>query len=424
MRRSTRHFWASLIGAILAGLIGGSAAAQSIRVSPASVNVGSQTGTVHLLTFGPMAGFAPADACWCGEVTSAAPDAGQRCDPATIFGCLPSRYDQSVASGIGGFTDIMAIPPSVVRRAYQAAEQGATSSFFYVRRFVSPSLGPDQYVPVSCLLTGGGARTVFSFNNVTVAFESRDTVLVVRKGEKLPPVKAELQYTGTGRLMGRWEIVQPGDELPADEDLLTGATLPYEARTAQRRYLQIGTFSVFLPPVGTYTLPGPDPVRLPSVLPGQYLLLLRIECTDDREGDSDLAAVGVGPGVIHAGAVAGFPMPVLRYFVAGSDEVAGNAGAGLAPADRSVILTRPLVFTWPPLSRDAALYRLEVMAESGEEVLAALVPPGVGAYQAPPWLERDSGTQPIQWRVVALDANGDPVGETERRSLRFARRPR
>jgi hypothetical protein len=224
--------------------------------------------------------------------------------------------------------------------------------------------------------------------------------------------------------MGRWEIVQPGDELPADEDLLTGATLPYEARTAQRRYLQVSTFNVFLPPVGAYTLTGPDPSRLPTDLPGQYLLLLRIECTDDREGDSDLTVVGAGPGVIHAGAVAGFPMPVLRYFVGGSEEGGGVANAPFMPADRTVILTRPLVFTWPALSAQAALVRLEIARSSGEELLSALVLPGVGTYQAPPWLERDAGSELVQWRVVALDANGSSITASEWRSLRFARAAR
>ncbi len=48
-------------------------------------------------------------------------------------------------------------------------------------------------------------------------------------------------------------------------------------------------------------------------------MLLRIEASDDKEGDSDLSAVGAGSGVVHSGAVAGFPLPTLRYFV-GSGE--------------------------------------------------------------------------------------------------------
>ena len=42
----------------------------------------------------------------------------------------PVRYDQSRLSAQSVFTDIMSIPPSVARRAYQAAEAGANSGFF------------------------------------------------------------------------------------------------------------------------------------------------------------------------------------------------------------------------------------------------------------------------------------------------------
>ena len=56
---------------------------------------------------------------------------------------------------------------------------------------------------------------------------------------------------------------------------------------------------------GRYTLAGPDPAKLPTGAEGQYLILLRVETSDDKEADSDLSAVGVGPGVVHAGGVAG-----------------------------------------------------------------------------------------------------------------------
>ena len=59
----------------------------------------------------------------------------------------------SHAHGIGNedsvwpsFTDIMTIPPSVVRRAYQDAESGQNSAFFYVRRFVHNVTGASEFV--------------------------------------------------------------------------------------------------------------------------------------------------------------------------------------------------------------------------------------------------------------------------------------
>ena len=77
-------------------------------------------------------------------------------------------------------------------------------------------------------------------------------------------------------------------------------------------------------------LEGPDPSRLPNTVEGGYLILLRIEASDDKEADSNLAVVG-GSRVIHSGAVAGFPLPPLRYFV----------GSGVAAGDSSVTLLMP-----------------------------------------------------------------------------------
>src|SRR5262249_28426280 len=161
--------------------------------------------------------------------------------------------------------DIMTIPPSVARRAYLAAAAGGDSRFFYVRHFVNTAGGPDQFVAVTCRLTGGGARVPFSLTDVKLRFdlarnEKADRALLfVEPEEKIPTVKAEISYTGTGRLKGRWEIVQPGDELPEERDLLTEASVPAEERGSMRRYTEIERFNLFLPPVGRFILNGPDP---------------------------------------------------------------------------------------------------------------------------------------------------------------------
>lgn len=134
----------------------------------------------------------------------------------------------------------------------------------------------------------------------------------MKPGDKLPELKAEIAYNGAGRLIGRWEVVLPGDEPPAEQDLLTEATLPVEARAQQRRYAQLSRFNVFLPPTGKYVLAGPDTSRLPTNIEGQYQVLLRVEVSDDPDSGSNLAAVKSGEGFIQSGAVAGFALPVLR----------------------------------------------------------------------------------------------------------------
>ncbi|MDQ6653118.1 MAG: hypothetical protein M3Y84_10285, partial [Acidobacteriota bacterium] len=143
-----------------------SVAAQTIQVSPKEVNGYSQGATSVLLTFGGIVNKRPAEATWCGALLPATPDLGWRCDPSTIFGRLPQRYDQSTISGSNAFTDVMSVTPQIARRAYVDAVNGKTSTFFYVRRFASTVGGPDEFVPVTIRLGGNGARVPFSLTEV------------------------------------------------------------------------------------------------------------------------------------------------------------------------------------------------------------------------------------------------------------------
>src|SRR3990172_5062341 len=325
-----------------------------ILVNPDGVNVNSQGATTVFLTYGGLTNQVPVEAFWCGELIPAAPGIGLQCDPTTIGGRLPIRYDQAQFSGVSGYTDIMSIPPSVARRAYLAAQGGQTSSFFYVRRFVSAVGGPDEFVRVTCRMAGGGARVPFALLDVKLALGVETPILFLKAGETPPPVVAEITYDGTGRLRGRWEVVLPGEESPTERDLLTEATLPLEQRGTQRRYTVLQRFNVFLAPApaGRYVLPGPAPADLPNDIEGLYLILLRIEATDDKEGDSNLGAVGAGLGIVHSGAVAGFPLPVLRYLVgSGGSELAQVRApmelGQLLPADDAILGTgAPFDFVW------------------------------------------------------------------------------
>jgi len=388
--------------------------ASQIRVNPNGVNVNSQGATTVFLTFGGVdQSRVPAEAYWCGELISAAPDLGSRCDPTTLFGQLPARYDLSRRSGTAAFTDIMSIPPSVARRAYQAAEEGANSAFYYVRHFRNTAGGPDEYVVVTCRMAGGGARVPLSLTNVQLGFAVETPVLFLETDATAPALEAQLTYNGTGRLKGRWEVVLPGEEQPGQSDLLTEASLPLELRGSQRRYTELSRFNVFLPPSGKYLLPGPDPSRIPTSAEGAYLILLRIEASDDKEGDSNLGAVGAGSGVVHSGAVAGFPLPVLRYFVGsgGSEQSPARVREEavvdlLEPAERAGLGSgQPAVFRWMNVPA-TALYRLEIQNDEGAAILSALIPAGTTRYDAPPWLAERAAGKPFRWRVLSLDGAG------------------
>jgi hypothetical protein len=400
------------------------AARAEIRRDPNGVNVNASGATSVFITFGGLADQVPAEALWCGELIPADPDVGFKCDPGTIFGRLPIRYDRSRLGGAGSvFTDIMSIPPSVSRRAYQAAQRGEVSSFFYVRRFVSQTGGPDEYVFVTCRLAGGGARVPFSLLDVRLGYENDESILSVPVGQEPAAFAADISYAGTGRLRGRWEVVFPGEEPPTARDLLTEASLPPAERGTQRRYAQLDRFNAFLPPTGRYRLRGPDPSRLPTDVEGLYLVLLRIEASDDKEGDSNLANAGAGTGVVHSGAVAGFPMPVLRYYV-GSAEAAPRLSSGeplqqlLPLPDARVDPAWTVVFSWLE-GTPASLYRLEVRDAAGEEVLQAVLQPGVGSYRAPSWLGGEAAGTALEWRVVALGPGGEPIDQTAWRRFRL-----
>jgi hypothetical protein len=406
-----------LAGALACAVFVPFSVSAQVRVNPTGVNVNMNGATTAFLTFGGVSGLTPVEAMWCGELVSAAPDVGLKCDPNTIFGRLPIRLDQSRPSGTSAFTDIMSIPPSVARRAYQAAQSGQTSSFFYVRRFRSNAGGQDQYVAVTCRLAGGGARVPFSLTDVEVKFDVETPILFLQPGEAARPLFARISYNGTGRLKGRWEVVYPGEEAPSERDLLTEGSLPLEERGTQRRYTELARFNVFLPPTGQYLLEGPDLRRIPTTTEGMYMVLLRIEASDDKEGDSNLGAVGAGEGIVHAGAMAGFPMPPLRYVVgAGSSALSHTVSSTqlrpLSPlADAAVVSSAPVEFSWAEGGPRAAFFRVEVRNEAGEEILSAIVPRGPGIYRAPSWLrERANGTR-FRWRVRSLDLLGRTLQE-------------
>ncbi|MCB1035554.1 MAG: hypothetical protein KDD47_17160, partial [Acidobacteria bacterium] len=184
---------------------------------------------------------------------------------------------------------------------------------------------------------------------------------------------------------------------------------------------QLERFNVFLPPTGRISLPGPDPSRIPTDVDGLYQVLLRIEASNDKEGDSSLANAGAGNGVIHSGAVAGFPLPVLRYFVGSSSEVPASVkGLSLLSPAADAILgpQQPLEFSWS-LLREATLFRLELGSETEPLLFGAVVQQGIGTYLAPESVRpKLASGEKLRWRVLALGPDSRPLAETPWRPLR------
>lgn len=407
------------VPAMAAGQAGGT----DVRVSPATVTVNAQGPTTTILTYSGVGGYTPAEGIWCAKVAPVL-DRGVRCDPATIYGQVPRPARPMSAAGT--FTDVMSVSSSVAQRAYEAAIVGGSPRFYFVRRFEASAMtkvpGVDQYVVVALLLGGGGANAPFALTNVRLRVDPDAPVLFVKRGTEPSPMTAEIAYTGSGRLRGRWEVVMPGETRPTARDLMTEGSLPSTERGLQRRYREIERFNVLLLPNGRFTLPGPDPSRLPTTLDGSYTILLRVETSEDAR--SDLRVAG-SETTVHNGASAGFPMPTLRYIV-------GATGARVAPSriPQNVRLRLPiggatvapdaaLTLSWTDVTA-AERYRVDIEnVADGATLLSAIVASGVGRYAVPPFAMPASG--PVRWRITALDAAGREAGRSEWRRVQRRR---
>ncbi|MBL8343309.1 MAG: hypothetical protein JNL30_17715 [Rubrivivax sp.] len=79
------------------------------------------------------------------------------------------------------------------RRAFQDAQAGLNSAFFYVRRFNGPAGG--RFVAVTCRMAGGGARVPLALTEVRLAFQLEGVpppVLLLARGQTPPRAAARI----------------------------------------------------------------------------------------------------------------------------------------------------------------------------------------------------------------------------------------
>ena len=416
---------------------------------PTGVNVNTNgTSTVFITFHNLEINEIPVDAFWCGDVSSTGVVIGVNpCVNGTLFGHLPKQFDLSRIAGGGpvidsvsekshftnskgknnaslprNLTDVMSIPTAVIRRAYQQAQQGFSSEFFYVRQFSNN--GVNTFVTVTCRLAGGGARTPLSLTKVDLDFEGRGyrrAVTLVKQSSVLEKFSAEIEYTGSGLLKGRWEIVMPGEAQPTRFDLLSEASLAPSDRLLQKRYHLVSRFHQFLNPTGKTLIPGPDPKLLPVLEKGLYRILFRIEASSDIEGDSDTTA-----GFVKTGGVAGFPMPTLRYFVGEETQLKSTKNIPpislLLPHHNQTVDANQLGFSWFELQniQEVAVYKIEFYQPDGDKTLiaSALKKPGESQYlpSAKTILKLNSM---FLWRVLAIDRDGKILSTSQLRKLKI-----
>jgi hypothetical protein len=193
--------------------------------------------------------------------------------------------------------------------------------------------------------------------------------------------------------------------------------LPPELRGTQRRWRLIERFQVFALPGGELTIPGPDPRLLAVDADGPYKLLLRLEAADDKEGQSNTG----GGRLATSGGVAGFAMPVLRFYVGAAAQVAALAGPGVASAGTAGTGRWRRGAAGPAAALCLAGHRRRRAvspgsAGEGKPLFAAFVKPLVSQYVAPALVAEQKAIE-RRWRVLALDAAGRVLAQSDWRLL-------
>jgi hypothetical protein len=304
----------------------------------------------------------------------------------------------------------------------------------------------------------GAVTDPLTFSNVKLVFGDNETGNVqafYAADATFSNFGAQLNYSGSGVLRGRWEVVYPGDPLPTELDLFPEAGLPVSLRREQQRFFQLDRVQQFLSPIGRYFLTGPDPAKLPRNIPGQYLILLRVEAT-------------TGAGGVEGGGAA-FAFPVLSYTVFQSDGLASSSkqrlqakganaaefsslgsiprGAitldsaslrptapgqgilGLGPKPITLMLPqtgaripsdKSLDFSWVDLAANAGVkeYRFELTTASDKPLIIATIKPGESRYTAPPIVRDDVAANTlVRWRVVGLNEAGKVIAASQWRGV-------
>jgi len=388
-------------------------------VLPNISNINQQSGGSVMLNYsGLSANEETREAFWCGDVSSTGISSTNPCIPGTLLGRSLQNHSWSYTKQNGvrcNFIEVMNVPPSVTRKAFQQALQGADPDFFYIRRF--SDAGQNSYISVRLKLSSSSINTPLSLNQVKIQFQGKaanNVITFITRGEKLPEFGAQIRYSGQGRLKGRWELVLPGDIQPRPFDLYPAASVPVEQRILQRRYTLLGRFNKQLPSSGTFYLPGPKNNPILSNLNGAYKILLRLE--------SELNPLENNAQIELKGALSGFPLPVLRYYV-GSQRAMQNAQQNqeigqltlLSPDDESFKKGDAITFKWLAFS-GSALYQLEVRNADNQLALSAAIKADDHHYAAPPWLIENSNTA-LRWRITALDKSGQVNANSAWRTL-------
>lgn len=379
--------------------------------APHQVALASSGRSAAMLTYtfnGPPA--APIASYLCTQVAVLPPSGASPTNPCTgqsaAIAVDSSGFTSQAVGTQGRATETIALPEAVTRLSMDKARQTGDPSLYFVREFQGGS-----YAVVQLQALGSSLIAPLTLTDVRLAFRNGgglQPTAVIAPGEAPPPSFADIDYTGTGTLRGRWEVVEPGVPGPTPQDLIPEASVDFGQRVLQRRFRLVDRFEYALGPSGRFQLPGPDPAHLPVRQSGTYLVLLRIEAVPARRP---------GGGNAEDGA-AGFSMPVLAY------QVGPGLGAATALANRVVPLVAPPPsrlrapgIAWLPVP-EVRTWRVELADARGVIVGSAFLRGGQTVYHLAPALARHTRGKATRWRVLAFDAGRKPIGRSDWQSLR------
>ena len=216
------------------------------------------------------------------------------CQKNLATNCAEAKVRITVTQVQGSTTEGPRRPPSVpgAAAATYTSSLGASSPAIFAQAI------PSSAGAANSPLILGETRLGYGSSAAGGRFQS------YRSDSAFEPFGAQFQYSGTGTLNYRWEIVRPGEPIPDVIDLYPEPSLSLPDRLRQTRYSEIARGQVFLPALGRYFLRGPDPDALPRSSEGNYLILLRIEAS----------TASVSGGLNGASA---FPIQPLTYVLVG-----------------------------------------------------------------------------------------------------------
>ena len=125
-------------------------------------------------------------------------------------------------------------------------------------------------------------------------------------------------------------------------------------------------------------------------------------------GDSDS---NTGAGIVPTGAVAGFSMPTLRYYVGNSSNTDINQLTNISVQNDAENEFQPIVLRWKETAK-TRLYRVEIEDDANKKVFSAIVLPPGKEYQLPSFIRQLTLSKQLKWRVAAIGDDGITLQET------------